>query len=158
MPIRPELRHLYGKVWREVTRPRILARAGGRLDADGKYLGGARCEQCGKPDREMVYVHTPSPESGQYWTKAFYPVALQRWTYCKLGGGGNFVLFRWPGNTVRRIRVVLTIAHLDHVAGHDDDRNLKALCCWCHLNYDQAHHHETRSMRKDSRRPLLSTN
>ena len=56
----------------------------------------------------------------------------------------------------RRIRVRLNIAHLDHVPGHDDDSNLRALCDWCHLNYDQLQHKRTRSARKDRARPLLA--
>jgi hypothetical protein len=55
----------------------------------------------------------------------------------------------------RFVRTVLTIAHLNHVAGDDRDENLKALCQWCHLNYDKLHHKETRSARKDRKRPLL---
>jgi hypothetical protein len=53
------------------------------------------------------------------------------------------------------IRVVLTVAHLDHTPGHDDDDNLKALCQWCHLHYDFEHHKQTRATRKDAARPLL---
>ena len=40
-------------------------------------------------------------------------------------------------------RVVLTIAHLDHVPEHCDDDNLRAWCQRCHLNYDKAHHAQT---------------
>lgn len=46
-------------------------------------------------------------------------------------------------------------AHLNHVSGDDRDENLKALCQWCHLQYDKLQHHETRATRKDSARPLL---
>lgn len=56
---------------------------------------------------------------------------------------------------VRSIRVVLTVAHLNHVAGDDRDENLKALCQWCHLVYDLEHHHATRAARKDAGRQLL---
>ena len=41
MPIRPNLRHHYGRRWRTVTRPAILARA---------YY---ECERCAIPDRPM---------------------------------------------------------------------------------------------------------
>lgn len=50
---------------------------------------------------------------------------------------------------------MLAVAHLNHVAGDDRDENLKALCQWCHLHWDQIHHKETRSSRKDAARPLL---
>lgn len=50
MPIRPELRKLYGHHWRTVTRPAILRRAGGRFSDDGRYQGAAKCEKCGYID------------------------------------------------------------------------------------------------------------
>ena len=44
---------------------------------------------------------------------------------------------------VTELRVVLTIAHLDHMPEHNDRFNLRAWCQRCHLNYDKAHHAET---------------
>jgi hypothetical protein len=35
-----------------------------------------------------------------------------------------------------RSRVRLTVAHLDHTPGHDDDENLRAMCQRCHNRYD----------------------
>jgi 5-methylcytosine-specific restriction endonuclease McrA len=55
----------------------------------------------------------------------------------------------------RTVSIVLTVAHLNHTPGDDREENLMALCQWCHLNYDRLHHKETRSDRKDARRPLL---
>jgi hypothetical protein len=40
-------------------------------------------------------------------------------------------------------KVVLTVAHLDHVPEHSDDSNLRAMCQGCHLHYDRDHHRET---------------
>jgi hypothetical protein len=37
-------------------------------------------------------------------------------------------------------KVVLTVAHLDHVPENCADENLKAMCQRCHLRYDQHHH------------------
>ena len=37
------------------------------------------------------------------------------------------------------IRVVLTVAHLDHQPENSDPENLKALCQRCHNRYDKAH-------------------
>ena len=56
----------------------------------------------------------------------------------------------------RLIRIVLTVAHLDGVAGHDDPANLAALCQRCHLLHDLDFHHQTRAKRKDQTRPLLA--
>lgn len=142
MPIRPELRRFYGRIWRTVTRPRILARAGNC------------CEACQKPNGRRVWVWSPRDSRDQYWTLT---KARQAWHYVSAGGaGGNFVLYGVQWRTARRIRVVLTIAHLNHISGDDRDENLKALCQWCHLNYDRDHHRETRAARKDKSRPLFA--
>jgi hypothetical protein len=46
-----------------------------------------------------------------------------------------------PGYRPGRITVVvLTTAHLDHDPAHNDDANLAALCCRCHLEHDRPHH------------------
>ncbi len=155
MPIRPEYRKFYTAAagW-PATRRRILERAGGRFNAKGRYLGGAKCEQCGKPDRRQVWVYR-SPSNGQYWTQ--FTRRGQKWHYCLLGGAtGSFGLFgarQWK--LARRIRVVLTIGHLNHTPGDDRDENLKALCQWCHFHHDKAHHKQTRCIRKDAARPLI---
>lgn len=51
-----------------------------------------------------------------------------------------------PGR--KPLRIVLTIAHLDHTPENNDPANLKALCQRCHNRYDQAHRKETRARRK----------
>jgi len=42
------------------------------------------------------------------------------------------------------IRIVLTIAHLDHTPENCSDDNLKALCQKCHNKYDVNHRKQTR--------------
>ena len=42
-------------------------------------------------------------------------------------------------------RVILTVAHRDHVPEHCDDGNLFHGCQGCHLAYDRQHHAETRA-------------
>lgn len=37
-------------------------------------------------------------------------------------------------------KVVLTVAHLDHIPENCADDNLKAMCQRCHLRYDADHH------------------
>jgi len=65
----------------------------------------------------------------------------------------------WNGeeHPVTLSRVVLTVAHLDHVpenVGTPGDRpNLKAWCQRCHLTYDAAHHAQTR---RETRRKALA--
>jgi hypothetical protein len=139
MPIRPELRHFYRTPEYKAARERVVKRAGNR------------CEQCGKPNHRRVWVYS-SKACGQYWTAV--KGDGQKWTYCFTGESGGFKLFGRQWEQVRRIRVVLTVAHLNHTPGDDRDENLKLLCCWCHLNYDKLHHRETRRTRKDAARPM----
>jgi len=42
-----------------------------------------------------------------------------------------------------RGKVVLTVAHLNHVPEDVSDTNLKAMCQRCHLTYDAEHHAQT---------------
>jgi hypothetical protein len=129
MPIRPEFRHFYrGPAWL-ATRARILARARNK------------CEQCKAPNRELV----GRAENGM-WRLLDTGAAWHR-------NNGNVTTF-YPA-IGREVRIVLTIAHLNHTPGDDRDENLKALCQWCHLNYDARKHKESRSTRKDAARPLL---
>ena len=48
----------------------------------------------------------------------------------------------------KKIRFVLTVAHLDHDTTRNDFDNLKALCSVCHLRYDAKHHAETRKKKR----------
>jgi hypothetical protein len=136
MPIRKDLAQFYRGAWLE-TRSRILARA------------GDCCELCGKPNRARVFTFTRTVggrramwwllEPALYWRDDRGEIDL------------NVVFPALP----RQIRVVLGVAHLNHVAGDDREENLKALCGWCHLHLDQGQHKQTRSTRKDAKRPIL---
>lgn len=158
MPINRNFREHYKPgVWGPVRR-RILERAGGKFDEGGKYLGGAKCERCGVPDHRVVERRAGywRPIVGASWL--VIPV-VRRWL---LRGRWHdtfgAILRRLPEKTtktLRVIRIILTVAHLNHDCTDNRDENLEALCQWCHFNHDQAHHKETRSVRKDEERPLL---
>lgn len=45
----------------------------------------------------------------------------------------------WRLDGHRAVRIVLTIAHLDHMPEHNDPANLRALCQRCHNRHDQSH-------------------
>lgn len=53
---------------------------------------------------------------------------------------------------VKTLRIVLTVAHLDHDPTNNADNNLRALCQRCHLRYDAKEHRynaaETRGKRR----------
>lgn len=145
MPIAEQFRHFYGKTWREVIRPRILARA--------KNC----CERCGVPNHQRVR------RTGGWWLDIKVTWATERSRCIRRAWrnqNGELMGPRRPrGSVVRTVRIVLTIAHLDQIPGHDDDANLQAMCQWCHLDYDRHQHltngKETRLDRKDANRPLL---
>ena len=137
MPVRREWRKFYAShFWRRIIRPRILKRAGGQFDGKGKYIGGARCESCGVPDHFNVWRWKGSWQWDDHWF-AEDGIPPTEWGFCRF------------------VYIILTIAHLDHDPTHNDDDNLRALCQWCHLHYDQAHHKRVREIHKDERRPLL---
>jgi hypothetical protein len=154
MPIRPELRHFYGAKWKKETRPRILLRA------------GDCCEFCLVPNRATVLrvdgIWTPYDvfgESGRLWGQREAPRGEQEpvelFWYGLRGAINCSGLLTFPVDRVRLVKIVLTVAHLNHVSGEDGDENLAALCQWCHLNHDKGHHAQTRATRKDAARPLL---
>lgn len=46
----------------------------------------------------------------------------------------------YESHPVTGSKVILTIGHLDHQPENCDDKNLRAWCQRCHLNYDKEHH------------------
>lgn len=52
---------------------------------------------------------------------------------------------------LKLIKIVLTIAHLDHNPKNNEQSNLKALCQKCHNNYDIEHRKETRQKTKENK-------
>jgi hypothetical protein len=141
MPIRPELRHHYGLTWKNSTRPRILARAGNR------------CEECAASNGAIVL------RSHGWWTLSPNAARFMSWDHdmtLEWHGPGQRTRVTWIDKLgCHWVKIVLTVAHLNHVAGDDRDDNLSALCQWCHLQHDRQHHKETRAARKDQGRALL---
>jgi hypothetical protein len=56
----------------------------------------------------------------------------------------NLELFNHEPVEIKRSRVVLTIAHLDHNPQNNAEGNTPALCQFCHCRHDITHHLETR--------------
>jgi 5-methylcytosine-specific restriction endonuclease McrA len=78
---------------------------------------GHCCERCGVPNRAYGWR-----EKDGTFTLVFDPFMQD------------------PKNPFYRgkpIRIILTIAHLDHIPEHNHPDNLKALCQKCHLAYDR---------------------
>lgn len=131
MPISAANKKRYPPNWWSI-RERILERA--------KH----RCELCRAPDRAVI----ARSRDGTYMIAATGEV------FDDVDGTPRGRARGSEYDVDRFTRVVLTIAHLDHVIEHNDDGNLKALCQKCHLAHDQAHHMEnarrTRRARKAS--------
>lgn len=126
MPIRPENLHRYPKDWPQI-RQRILARAGNC------------CERCGVANhrlggRDSSGEFLPAVPKGEKLLRLEWPTPGEEW-FC---GKGERI------EKLRIIRIVLTIAHLDHVVENCGDDNLQALCQRCHLVHDVEHHAQTR--------------
>jgi hypothetical protein len=154
LPIRKEWRKYYrGREW-EAARMGLLKRAGGKFDEAGKYIGGAKCQQCGKPDRERVETFSDL----LFGPRMFWRAAGSGWrdqTGEALHPSAISLQLAPFGYTTRVILVKIGMAHLDHNPANNFEYNLGALCQWCHLYYDAPHHKETRATRKDAARPLL---
>lgn len=110
----------YPANWKAI-RAHILERAQGK------------CETCGLADRCLII--RSSKDGAKYLVlrddDIFYhgdePVRLSE------------IADEFSGDLVR---VVLTVAHLDHDRSHNTDDNLKALCQRCHLQWDMPIHIE----------------
>lgn len=128
-----------------MTRPRILARAGNC------------CERCGKPNRSQVATTSGRGIFGYWMVWALIDAdgsVVGQWTDDRAQWASVETYSEFSGQ-FRAIRVVLTVAHLNHVPGDDRDENLAALCQWCHLIHDRDHHKRSRETRKDGARPLI---
>lgn len=148
MPIKKHLRKFYGRHWRKVIRPKILKRAGGKFDDDGRYLGGACCEQCGAEDLKYIVRH---PDWPGVWFE--YPSGIARHRYSKQ----RRRITHLPSDLLsqKQTLVQIGVAHVNNIAGDDRNKNLRAWCRDCHLHHDERHHKLSRATRKDDLRPIL---
>lgn len=110
----------YHPEWKTKIRPAILRRA------------GDRCERC----KVKNYETGARDLAGKFWTErqiACMPVI----TAFSLFGIARAI-------KPKIIKIVLTIAHLDHDIENNDPGNLAALCQKCHLGHDRQQHARTR--------------
>lgn len=122
MPIKPENKARYPQDWGDV-RQRILRRA------------NWRCEHEGCRARHGV--------TG-YWRRGLFNRVPQRlWD---AGYRAGAVVPCSNGERLKLIKIVLTIAHLDHTPENCADDNLRAWCQRHHLAYDAGHHKQTAYM------------
>ena len=85
------------------------------------------------------------------WKSEIRPSILERAkNRCEFCGRENHTWF-YNEKTGKMVKVVLTVAHLDHIPEHCDPSNLRALCQKCHNQYDAAHRAETRKRTRNEK-------
>lgn len=121
MPIRPENKDRYPKDWPEIS-ARIRERAGNCCEECGveNYALGGRL-----PNGEFLLAQ-PTGTNGMCGFTWPQP--------------GDFALCGRDGRNewLRIIRIVLTVAHLNHKPEECGDENLRCWCQRCHNRYDNA--------------------
>lgn len=128
MPIKDPT--IYPSNWKQISARIRFDRAKGR------------CEKCNAPHGVTIYRNPDKLED-----------------YVTMSADGDLLL---PNGTplddygfeyTKSVRVILTVAHLDHDTTNNDDSNLMALCQLCHLRYDaQYHARNARQTRARNRR------
>lgn len=109
MPIRDK--SLYPADWKAISKRIRFERAGGR------------CEFCGVENGALIIRKTSNSEE-------YVTVEDSEAYYKELHNNG-------ADYDDKIIKVVLTVAHLDHNPANCDDDNLRALCQRCHNRYDR---------------------
>ena len=121
MPISAANRALYPKNWSAISL-RVRAEAGNR------------CERCKAPNTKTI-ARGGADDAGTYLTEDGQVFDENDGTYRGTARGSEY-------DADRFVRIVLTVAHLDHDPRNNERSNLKALCQQCHLRYDAKHHAE----------------
>ena len=118
---------LYPEDWKTRIRPSILERE------------NHCCKFCNVPNGEIVerFVDGNSQPCYRHQCSVY------------LADDGSFVRNCTEKQIVSKcVKIVLTIAHLDHDITNNDFNNLAALCQRCHLRYDAKQHAQTRKKNK----------
>lgn len=129
----------YPPNWKTEIRPAILERANNC------------CEYCLVPNYKYIIrgtyndVEVYQDDDGNIWD-----ASTSRHI------GSDYVGEVHPTNTF--IKIVLTVAHLDHDTNNNDYKNLKALCQRCHLNYDKEHHAKNSRQTLKRKKGLMEIN
>ncbi len=120
MPIRPENRGRYPKDWPQIA-ANIRARA------------GDVCEACGVPNGAFIR-RAISKKGTAVWRLSSDPAFSNG--YSAADGTEVPDTMEDECGYGRAVRVVLTVAHLDHQPENCDPDNLRAWCQRCHNAYD----------------------
>lgn len=82
---------------------------------------GCRCEKCAVPNHALIYRPTKGSADWVLWPEGMQSEA------CTLDG-------------YKAVKIVLTIAHVDHNKDNNRFKNLAAWCQRCHLKHDIKQH------------------
>ncbi len=130
MPIRESERRRYPKDWPQISK-RVRERA------DNK------CEQCNAINGELI-VRGEGDDAGTYMRPHGEVHCAQTGKELGMARGSEY--------EGRFVKIVLTVAHLDHQPENCADDNLKAWCQKCHLAYDAEHHRANAERTRRSRK------
>lgn len=132
MPIKPENRDRYPPDWKQI-REAILERA------------AHCCEQCRVPNHAVI-------ERGFYHDRGTWrhPDGSIR----DEDNGGLISLTCLVEYFGHPVKIVLTVAHLDHIPENCDPSNLKALCQLHHLRYNAQHHAQNARATRRARKAI----
>jgi hypothetical protein len=105
-----------------------------QISASIRERAGNKCEQCGAPNH--AYIVRSSEDAERYIV-----FDLQEAVY-KWPDGRLIRMSEIPDEfqETKHVKVVLTVAHLDHTPANCDPSNLRAWCQRCHLRYDAQFH------------------
>jgi hypothetical protein len=117
MPIRAEQKALYPKDWKAISQ-RIREREENK------------CKTCKAPNGQVVWR---SADGTRYMLEEGQVFSAADGEFLGMCKGSEY-------NGGNMVKIVLTVAHLDHDPANNADDNLAALCQKCHLAYDAEHH------------------
>ena len=126
MPIKPENKGRYPANWKSEVVPRIRGRSGNRCECIG---------QCGV-EHQFSYCNSLHEigRCGIANSDVSYMID-GRWQSCNFYDAGEEMEVR-GGKVYRAVKIVLTVAHLNHTPEDCADENLLHMCQGCHLRYD----------------------
>lgn len=132
MPIRPEMKALYPANWKQISERIRFKRAKNK------------CEKCGAPNGQTVFR---SEDGTTYMLECGA-------THCSETGN---LLGYTRGSEMpkgRFVKIVLTVAHLNHDPADCADENLAAWCQRCHLRYDHEMHKANSAQTRHSKKAV----
>jgi len=124
----------YPKNWKTEIRPRILRRA------------GQRCERCRVKNYDTGY----RGKDGKFYSSSLIMAALEYKNYDYFEHELSHIdLDKKP------LKIVLTLAHLDHGLHDHSDENLQALCQRCHFLLDREQHMRNSRKTRNAKKGLV---